>query len=164
MPKMQDDFQNAVITALEAVMFENWLRFHFISERDEKDGEGEPILFLDIPDRTMEQIGKICAHLLPMAQDLRGKDATFENSQQAVVTFVTGVLGAEMAEKAFASGTFQIRNELFNTWVQMHEAALDAHPLPFDQWRSLFAQWCETDKVKEMALKLASSPDNGTTH
>ena len=33
MPEQQEQFQNAVWQVLEAVMFENWLRFYFISEK-----------------------------------------------------------------------------------------------------------------------------------
>ena len=33
MPKEQEQFQQAVVSILEAVMFENWLRFYFIAEK-----------------------------------------------------------------------------------------------------------------------------------
>ena len=33
MPEQQEQFQNAVFQVLEAVMFENWLRFYFITEK-----------------------------------------------------------------------------------------------------------------------------------
>ena len=33
MPEPQSQFQSAVASMIEAVMFENWLRFYFISEK-----------------------------------------------------------------------------------------------------------------------------------
>ena len=32
MPTPQEEFQNAVLRILETVMFENWIRFYFLTE------------------------------------------------------------------------------------------------------------------------------------
>ena len=54
----------------------------------------------------------------------------------------------------FDSAPFQTEMQLFNTWVQAHEAQLDKNFLDFGAWRSLFAQWRASDPVKELAAQL----------
>ena len=163
MPKEQEQFQQAVVSILEAVMFENWLRFYFIAEKADADNvDGEHTLYLAVPDKAMTRIREEYAHLLPLAESLNGKTASFENSQQAVCTFVVQHLDGksmprQMADMVFDSSSFQTRMQLFNAWVQMHEEQLEQTFMDFAQWRSLFAQWCETDKVKELAARLAAA-------
>ena len=163
MPKEQEQFQQAVVSILEAVMFENWLRFYFIAEKADADNvDGEHTLYLAVPDKAMTRIREEYAHLLPLAESLNGKTASFENSQQAVCTFVVQHLDGksmprQMADMIFDSSSFQTRMQLFNAWVQMHEEQLEQTFMDFAQWRSLFAQWCETDKVKELAARLAAA-------
>ena len=57
MPEAQEQFQNGVAKVLEAVMFENWLRFYFISEKPEAPAaaDGQPALFIAVPVKAMEQ-------------------------------------------------------------------------------------------------------------
>ena len=56
MPEAQQKFQQAVKDVLSGVMFENWLRFYFISEVEgEKDAEGNPKLAIVIPEKGMEK-------------------------------------------------------------------------------------------------------------
>ena len=163
MPKEQEQFQQAVVSILEAVMFENWLRFYFIAEKaDADDVDGEHTLYLAVPDKAMTRIREEYAHLLPLAEELNGKTTSFENSQQAVCNFVVQHLDGkamprQMADMVFDSSSFQTRMQLFNAWVQMHEAQLEQTFMDFGQWRSLFAQWCETDKVKDLATRLAAA-------
>jgi len=61
MPEAQEQFQNGVAKVLEAVMFENWLRFYFISEKpDAPTGrDGQPALFVAVPTKAMERISEM---------------------------------------------------------------------------------------------------------
>ena len=102
---------------------------------------------------------------------LNGKEISFALSQQAVCSFVMEhldgkVMPQRMAETVFDSTTFQTRMQLFNAWVQMHENQLDQNFMEFGSWRELFAQWCSTDQVKELATRMAAprTEGNGTTH
>ena len=52
MPEEQEKFQKNVDDVLEGVMFENWLRFYFLEETEEKDEKGEPKLVMNIPERA----------------------------------------------------------------------------------------------------------------
>ena len=147
MPEQQEQFQNAVFQVLEAVMFENWLRFYFISEK---------------PEKGMERIKELYPHLLPLAEDMNGREVDFETSRRAVCTFVLDNLDGkslpkDMTSTIFESATFQVQMQLFNAWVQMHESQLDQGFLEFGAWRKLFTQWRETPGAKELANRLAMS-------
>lgn len=56
MPEEQEKFQKNVDDVLEGVMFENWLRFYFLEETEEKDEKGEPKLVMNIPEKGMAKI------------------------------------------------------------------------------------------------------------
>ena len=164
MPQPQEDFQNAVWHVLEAVMFENWLRFYFISEKPDAPAgpDGEVPLFLAVPEKGMERIAELYPHLQPLARDMNGQELSFESSQRAVCAFVLEHLDGKLmprdtAGSIFNSSTFQVQMQLFNAWVQMHEDQLDQGFLEFGAWRKLFAQWRESPGAADLAGKLAMS-------
>ena len=146
---MSADFPQTVRQILEVVMFENWLRFYFLSE-PESGG-----LALAVPDQSLARIREQHPQLTPLAEDLNGKEISFERSRQAVCTFVAARLdeGAAVPE-VLDSAAFGLEMRLFNTWVQGHEAQLDANFLDFSTWKRLFAEWRNSDKVKEWAAGL----------
>lgn len=155
MSQQSQAFAKGVESILEAVMFENWLRFYFISEKPE---HGDA-LFLAIPEQGMTRIKELYPHLLSLAETLNGKELTFETSRSAVCTYVvTEVDGKRiprnMSDTVFDSSTFQVELQLFNTWVQGHEAQLDEGFLEFGAWRNFFSQWRSSDDVKEWALQM----------
>lgn len=164
MPDAQDQFQNSVFQVLEAVMFENWLRFYFITEKPGAPAgpDGGTPLFLAVPDKGMERIKDLYPHLLPLAQDMNAREVDFETSRRAVCTFVLEHLDGshipkDAASMIFESAAFQIQMQLFNTWVQMHESQLDQGFLEFGAWRKLFNQWRESPGARDLAQKLSLS-------
>lgn len=170
MPEQQEQFQKSVLQVLEAVMFENWLRFYFIIEKPDApaDENGEKPLLLAVPEKGMERIKEHYPHLLPLAEEMNGKEVDFETSRRAVCTFVLEHLdGAAMPRDAaagiFESTAFQIQMQLFNTWVQMHENQLDQGFLEFGAWRKLFAQWRETPGARELAERLSLAGQNAAS-
>ncbi|GFH62909.1 MAG: conserved hypothetical protein [Candidatus Desulfovibrio kirbyi] len=151
MPQAQQQLQKSVAHILEAVMFENWLRFYFIAEGPDmrESADGHSSLVLRVSDKGMERIRADYSHLLPLAESLNGKDLDFEASRTAVCLFVTDhldgtVMPKDSAAQVLASALFQDRLQLFNTWVQAHENVLDKTFLDFAAWRQLFAQWAES--------------------
>lgn len=165
MPTEQENFQKAVADILEAVIFENWLRFYFIKENapqgslNDSSLSGEQILTIDIPEKSMAKIAELFPRMLPMAESMNHKPIDFETSRRAVLTFVLdNVDGKElprgMAQTVFSSATFQAKLQLFNTWVQMHEEQLDGGFLDFGKWRGLFARWLESPVARELGQKL----------
>ena len=163
MPEPQSQFQSAVAAMIEAVMFENWLRFYFISEKpDAAPSGGEAPLFMAVPVKGMERIAELYPHLLPLADEMNGQEVTFEMSQRAICNFVaTHVEGKSVARDSaamiFNSSTFQVQMQLFNTWVQMHEDQLDRGFTEFGAWRKLFDEWRQTPGARELAEKLTIS-------
>lgn len=170
MPEAQEEFRNAVEQSLEAVMFENWLRFHFIEELppdpapaagDAPEGTEETErLCIRVPEKAMARIGELYPHLLPLAESMNGHPVDFEISRRAVCTFVLEKLDGktmprDMAAVVFGSATFQIQLQLFHAWVQLHEEQLDQGFQEFGAWRTLFGQWRATPGARELAEKLA---------
>ncbi len=158
MSQQSDNFNKAVEIILEAVMFENWLRFYFISETL---GDVE-VLYLTVPEQGMERIKELYPHLLPLAELVNNKEVTFESSRTAVCTYViTDVDGKRipqnMSNMVLDSNTFQIELQLFTTWVQSHESQLDETFLEFGTWQNFFSQWRETDEVKDFRLQMHAS-------
>lgn len=154
MPTEQENFQKAVADILEAVIFENWLRFYFIVEK----GEDER-LFLEIPEKSMDKIKNLYPQYLPLAEGLENREIDFQTSQKAVCTFVLDhldghVFPQNMAQIVLSSAAFQLQMQLFNAWVQMHEDQLDQGFLQFDQWLDLFNQWRNSPGAKELLKKL----------
>ncbi len=148
-------FADAVQKVLEVVMFENWLRFYFITEQPDEPEK----LFLTVPEQGMKRMRELYPHLSPLAEELNGREIDFDTSRTAVCTYVLTALEGrtirrDMASTVFDSATFQTEMQLFNTWVQAHEAQLDKNFLDFGAWRSLFAQWRASDPVKELAAQL----------
>ncbi|MDR1777459.1 MAG: hypothetical protein LBR31_06485 [Desulfovibrio sp.] len=169
MPTQQKIFQDAVDQVLEAVMFENWLRFYFIAETPDvsADGDGASALRIAVPDKGMARIKEGYSLLSPMAEAMNGSEANFENSRRAVCTFVLERLDGktmprDTARLVLESATFQARLQLFNIWVQAHEDRLDEQFLEFSAWRSLFADWLQQDDVRAQAEKLLLGMAAGT--
>lgn len=169
MPIEQEQFQHAVQAVLEAVMFENWLRFYFVTEKPEAEpaADGQTPLFIAVPVKGMERIGSLYPHLLPMAEEMNGNVIDFEASRRAVCNFVLEhVDGKSMprdtAAMIFESATFQVQLQMFNAWVQMHEDQLDNTFVEFGAWRKLFAQWQQEPGARELAEKISLSLNKGT--
>jgi len=134
-------------------MFENWLRFYFISE---PQGEG---LALAVPEQGLARLRALYPQYMPLVEDVNGKEISFERSRQAVCAFVATQLEgkampAGMAASVLDSKDFQLEMRLFNDWVQGHEEQLDKSFLDFSVWKRLFEEWRNSGKVQEWAAGL----------
>jgi hypothetical protein len=156
---MSKEFQQAARQILEVVMFENWLRFYFLSET-----EGGK-LALAVPEQALARIREHYAQLTPLAEELNGKEISFELSRQAICTFVAARLDNQAlpVNSVLDSSGFQLEMHLFNTWVQGHEEQLDTNFLDFAAWKRLFGEWRNSDKVKEWAVGLGSGLTQAST-
>ncbi len=154
------NFGKSVAKVLEVVMFENWLRFYFIyaPETQEENQEAEK-LFIQVPEQGVLRIKELYPHLYLMLDKMNGKEITFESSRSAVCEHVLTELDGktipkDMSSTVFDSTTFQVELQLFNTFVQAHEAQLDEGFMEFGAWQNFFSQWRQTEGVKEIALKM----------
>ena len=144
---MNTETISAINRVAEVVMFENWLRFYFLSE--EEDGK----LFLRLPEKALRQLQDRYTDLYGLAEYLNGSEVRHEDSVKAVCLFVSGGLGGPalpdgMVADVFDSPGFHLELQLFGTWVQGHEDKLDEGFLEFSRWRELYAGWKETDEVR----------------
>lgn len=150
---MSTNLQDNIDRIIEVVMFENWLRFYFIAE------EGDT-LSIRLPEKAMEQLKKRYGHLYGLADRLNNVAISHDTSMNEVCLFISGGFdGHPMPDHViadvFASAAFQVEIELFNHWVQAHEAQLDASFLEFSEWQRLFAEWEKADEVREFRKTLA---------
>ena len=153
---MSTAFQLAVQQILEVIMFENWLRFYFISELEEGS------LALSVPEQGLARIREQYPQFMPLVEELKGKEISFELSRRAVCTFVVTQLDGKaipvnMADLVLDSAGFQLEMQLFNSWVQGHEEQLDKNFLDFSIWKQLFTEWRHSGKVKDWAASLTSA-------
>jgi len=153
---MSTAFQQALQRILEVVMFENWLRFYFITET------GEGVLALAVPEQGLTRLRERYPQLMPLVEDVNGKEISFELSRRAVCAFVATQLDgkampADMANLVLDSAGFQLEMHLFNNWVQGHEKQLDKNFMDFSTWQRLFEEWRNSGKVREWAAGLTSA-------
>ena len=153
--RMTSEFDEAVNRISQVVMFENWLRFYFIAEEDDK-------LFIRIPTQAMEKLHANYPKLVGLAERLNGEEIDHKTSMQAVVMFTATemnglVLPEPLIEQIFDSPRFHLDLQLFSSWVQSHEEQLDAGFMEFSTWQSMFEEWRKSDKVQEYAAEVAGS-------
>lgn len=161
MPQEQENFQDAVRQILDVVIFENWIRFYFITEDDKSEDENGN-LRIEIPEKSMEKIKELYPDFFLLAEGMNHHNVDFNTSMRAVLTYVLDNLDnkkmpRDMAQTVFSSATFQIRLQLFNVWVQSHEEQLDSHFLDFNTWRKLFEKWSEEPPAKKLAETIANA-------
>ncbi len=159
MPEEQQRFAKAVDRMMDAIIFENWLRFYFIAEKAEQEEGKEPGLILSIPDKAMEQIRRRYGTLQSMAEFLNGRDASLDNSRTAIVDFIRQELEGTLIPAGgiasyFDTRAFQSRLQVFNAWIQVAEDMLDQQFRDFDQWKQSFAGYCETASAKQLLAQL----------
>ncbi len=158
MPEEQQRFAKAVNRMMDAIIFENWLRFYFLSEEGAKDNE-EQKLMIAIPEKAMGQIAQRYGSLREMAEALNGREATMDNSRSAVVNFVKREVEGTFVPvgglaACFDSKAFQNTLHLFNAWIQAAEDMLDAQFYDFDQWRDLFASYKDSEAGQKLMQQM----------
>lgn len=162
---MTAQLQKNIDRVASVVMFENWLRFYFITEEGDK-------LFIRLPEKAVEQIRKRYPSYYELAEILNNGEIDHQASLKAVCLHAsTRFDGAPMSEvelgEVFDSQGFHVELQLFGSWVQAHEAMLDKRFMEFSEWQQAFATWKDSEEVRALANKLAQSfafdgADNGT--
>ncbi len=155
---MIDNFITAVQELCEVLMFENWLRFYFISETE----KGE--LIIQIPEEGMKRIEEAHPRLFPLAEQLNNEIITAASSQQAICTHIAARIDGNtmregLASTVFDSRTFHIEHQVFNVWVQNHEEQLDQQFLDFATWRALYAEWHNSEEVQAQIAALRDAAE-----
>lgn len=160
MPREQEEFRKGVEEVLQAAMFENWLRFYFLKEEEREDGES--VLVMKLPEKSLEKIRELYPGLLPLAESLNNKVVDFESSRNAVLMYVLDHLDGKSLERGtirtvLESAAFQVRLQMFHAWVQLHEDQLDQSFMDFGTWQKLFEEWAKSPAATELGGKLKDS-------
>lgn len=158
---MSDDFQSVLADVAEAMQFETWLRFYFLTQ-----GEGDALV-MDIPAEAQEAIQRDHAGLWPLAEALNRKAVDYQTSVNEVCTFAARFLDgvrhrAGLVDKVFDSRDFKVEMHLFGLFLSGHEAAFDQERLGFAQWREIFARWKASDQVRDYLAKAAAPGENAS--
>ncbi|MDO5536113.1 MAG: hypothetical protein Q4F72_01080 [Desulfovibrionaceae bacterium] len=158
MPEEQQRFAKAVNRMMDAIIFENWIRFYFLGE-EEVEGAEEPLLMVAIPEKAMEQIQQRYGSLHDMALALNGREASLDSSRSAIVNFIRQELEGTLipvgtVASYFDTRAFQNNLNLFNAWIQAAEEMLDRQFLDFDQWRDLFAEYRDSDAGQKLMAQM----------
>lgn len=143
---------SAINDIAEVVMFENWLRFYFIAEEDDK-------LVLRLPEKAMEQIKRRYAKFYDLADYLNNLEIDHSTSLKAVCMFVSGGskdarLADDEIAKIFDNPAFHLELQIFSSWVQAHEEQLDRRFMEFSEWQKEYAAWKESEEVQDYISKL----------
>ena len=158
MPQEQEQFKQAIQSMLDAIIFENWIRFYFLMEEEEQAGK-EARIYIGIPDQAMSRIRENYGALIHMAEQLNGKEATLETSRNAVCDFIRreyegNIIPQGSVTAYFDTHSFQIELQLFNIWVQGSETFLEQQFMDFNQWRASFRNWCNSEHGQQIRTQL----------
>lgn len=138
------DREKAQKAILEAMFFENWLRYHFIVENP----DGEPSL--EIPEAVWGEIKALTPHLARIALDLDQKPVDFETSRAALLNFLARWSGEENASpgecrEIILAPEFQEELENQQNWLALHQSTLPA--LDFREWQRLCQTWKTNNRL-----------------
>ncbi len=144
--------QNAMQDISEMMQFENWLRFYFVREEDDK-------LYVRIPDEAIARIEEEYPAYIGLVETLNNSPIDYDTSMSTLCKQVVKVFEGDkyphgISGDVFDSKDFQTEMHLFNIWVQSHEDQLDQAFMEFSKWREIFTEWKQDERVKEYQDKL----------
>ena len=147
--------KNAVKDALEIFQFDQWIRFYFVEEKDEK-------LWIRIPEDILAGLKETHPSFHSFADLVNDAVTDYKRSQENVCSFVAARLDGQKYEatvlpQVFDDATFKVEMYMFNVWLKMHEAFLDEEYKDFEGWMEMFEGWNSMDEVKEYRAKLVKS-------
>ncbi|MGL1862766.1 MAG: hypothetical protein OCC46_09630 [Pseudodesulfovibrio sp.] len=149
--------KNAVKDAIEIFQFDQWLRFYFVTKKDDK-------LWVEIPDDALAKIKENHIEMFRFADMVNNAETDYQIAQDNVCSHVAARLDGQKYEslvlpQVFDNATFKIEMYIFNVWLKMHEPHLDEEYMDFAGWLEMYEGWNSMDEVKEYRAKLV---DTGT--
>ncbi len=147
-------YDKAVRDLMEVIMFDQWMRFYYVEDKDGK-------LFLQVPPEVVKAVREEFPHLFGIVEQLNGREIDYQKCFGALCAHVANQLdGSKFADNVvpavFDSKPFKIEQYVFNVWLKGHEAHLEAEAMPFALWREMYDTWRAMDEVKEYLLKLTA--------
>jgi len=147
--------KNAIKDAVEIFQFDQWLRFYFVTDKDDR-------LWIEIPEDKLRKIEEAHPDLFRFADMVNNAELDYKRSQDNVCTFVAARLDGQKYEstvlpQVFDDARFKVEMYLFNVWLKMHEPHLDEAFMDFAEWMEMYEGWTSLDEVKEYRTKLLES-------
>ena len=171
MANEREQFNNAISKIIEAVMFENWLRFYFITPMQDENGTDDNTehLFLTLPDKAFKKIEELYPDLLPIVSFMNKKELSFELSQQTICTYIVenidgNIIPRDTAQSIMNSMAFQTELDLFNTWLSLHQDQLEQGFSDFSAWRDMFSEWEKSKSGQDLKEKIILSRQKQVHH
>ena len=127
-----EHFGNGVEVLLEAVLFEQWIRFCWIVE--EADG-----CLVRIPEAELAAVGESYPRFRPLLQSLNNRPVDAERSCAAVLDYGRNCLGSEL-DRVLASPLFQEQVARLHLWLARKGEELEDSRPSFAAWKALVAQ------------------------
>lgn len=121
---------------LEAVFFEQWLRFCWIAE----ESEG---CFIRVPEAAACDIEKNFPQLKPLLECLNNSPVDAGLSCEAVLNYGRSQLGDSL-DSVLASSVFQNRVTQFHLWLARKGEELENEEVSFARWKMLAAMTEDT--------------------
>jgi hypothetical protein len=145
---------------LRIMMFEQWVRFYFLEDR-------EGTLYVNVPEEARERIQEKQPDLLPLAEMMDGDDVTYEKCQATVCAFASSRLDGQkfapdILPKAFDSKDFKVDLYMFQLWNRGHEKYLDERFHDFEEWEEMFSEWSKLEEVQQYREKLVLGGQQNT--
>ncbi len=130
---------NAMVSALEALAFEQWLRFMWLTE-----DENRPCIA--VPSDTQIHIQTSLPHLKPLLKALNGLDV-FQNGEHirtVLVDFLTQQLTKPLLIQILDDPQFQANVRTLHEWVQQKNETESAETdnKDFQSWFQAFLSAC----------------------
>lgn len=125
--------EHPVSQMLEAVIFEQWLRFSWIAE----DADGD--FCIQIPENAAQEISTDYPQFRHLLERLNGTIVDANMACSAILAFARDELG-EDALAVLEDTAFQENVSRFHLWLHEQADMLEAHPYNFDQWKTLFME------------------------
>lgn len=114
----------------EALIFEQWVRFSWISEDEEGD------FCIQIPPDTFQELLKTYPDFKLLLERLNGTIVDAGMACSAILGFAQERLGSESL-KVLEQTAFQNRVERFHVWLHEQAEQLSKTSFTFEQWKTM---------------------------
>lgn len=128
---LSDEMKGAMSALLNAVIFEQWLRFSWIEEDEEGD------FCIQIPAETVSELVEDYPDYEILIAQLNGTIVDADMACSAVLGYARAALG-EQSLAVLENHAFQNMVGRFHQWLNDNVETLDQEPKNFDQWCELF--------------------------
>ena len=134
---LSDEMKGAMSTLLNAVIFEQWLRFSWIEDLPQFPQKGVLHFCFQFPAETGSELVEDYPEYEGLIAQLNGTIVDADMACSAVLGYARSSLG-EQSLAVLEHNEFQNMVGRFHQWLNDNVEALDQDPKNFDQWCELF--------------------------